>query len=1052
MIDSSLTDEDVNRPLTAPFRKGPFASASRFMARNPWIHFVAAFVGATVLSYVGVVIGEFSPEIDNEGWMSRGTRISDRSQQYWILYRNTPSLAGTNDNEDTWVDLTENPQPNFSDSVDNTGQRRLLTEDTDNRYLQTNEFDVPCKDSYFSGDEDEGILSEGYHLSPIWQTDGVSAFDPQVILDICEAEQNTMNTLFRERLCETCDGKCLAPVSIVMFARVTVGDNSFALSCSELADSWKEKRIETEEKLFKCVEEVKETYSANSFSMPDMCPPGFYISMVDEDFSEENNFVGYTSSRFPTYWSKSAAQELYDIASEFDKADDSIVVQGAYDNERESLGLIMSDGAVGTDMLLACGSGIITTAAILLHTRSPWLTIVGLFQIIFSFPLSYFVYTFLLGWDFFPFLNFIGVFVVFALGADDIFVAVDKWKNARLDYPNASIEQIAAIAFPDAAGAMLLTTTTTAAAFFGTAICPVAPLKCFAIFVGLLIVFDYLMCILLVFPALCIYDKHNLKGFNCFCSIGCSKRTEDEESDINEYKKRTPGDIIEEEPSFSKLPPIEGDSLIRRIILGYYSFFHKIRWIIFFACLGGTAVAGIFAARLELPKNSDVRLLGENVEYELNWSWRLKLLSTVLDKSGGNPGGMIWGVTPADTGSYADPSSGSVLVLDRTFDPSTLESQEYLLGFCDRFFEQEFASLISKDFVCPYNAFNEWLVNTANGTQNSEADNFIYDKFCEGATDMPLSPEVFNPCISAWAVEKGEQSLLLRNGEVKVIFFFFQGRVRFDSPFQVLDDEWNLMEEWLSKERMIGPNEANKMYQTSIDFWWFDTNGSMLRSAYASAGIALAVSGLIVFISSRSFILTLFALITIAYVLASTTAMLVASGWTLGFLESICFAILIGISCDFVIHFCHAYAHLPGEVDRHYRTKFALVRMGPSILAAAFTTICSAAIMLFTVISFFQQFALILFYTIIQATIGSFVVFTAFTDCIGPSNPTYLVDSIFSSKSNNETNRKETIVEARKEQESQNIMTTSVTTGSINAQTAIKSQVHDLDSDIEVES
>jgi len=286
---------------------------------------------------------------------------------------------------------------------------------------------------------------------------------------------------------------------------------------------------------------------------------------------------------------------------------------------------------------------------------------------------------------------------------------------------------------------------------------------------------------------------------------------------------------------------------------------------------------------------------------------------------------------------------------------------------------------------------------------------------------------------------------------VKVIFFFFQGRVRFDSPFQILDDEFNLIEDWLSKERMIAPEEANKMYQTSIDFWWFDTNGSMLRSAYASAGIALAISGLIVFISSRSFILTLFALITIAYVLASTTAMLVASGWTLGFLESICFAILIGISCDFVIHFCHAYAHLPGEVDRHYRTKFALVRMGPSILAAAFTTICSAAIMLFTVISFFQQFALILFYTIIQATIGSFVVFTAFTDCIGPSNPTYLVDSIFPSKSK-EMEKKKAVVQETKKQDLQNINTTSVTAGSIHTQTVMHVKVHESDSDIEVES
>jgi len=504
-----------------------------------------------------------------------------------------------------------------------------------------------------------------------------------------------------------------------------------------------------------------------------------------------------------------------------------------------------------------------------------------------------------------------------------------------------------------------------------------------------------------------------IKGSNCCCSIGCSsKGKEDDEFEGNESPIKTQGQGKEAEATAQeKLPEIEGDSFIRRIILGYYFYFHKIRWIVFTACLAGTVVSGFLAARLELPKNSDVRLLEENIEYELNYSWRLKMLNTVLNKSGGSAGGVAWGVTPADTGNYADPSSGTKLVLDPTFDPSTLESQAYLLGFCDKFFEQEFATLIDEDFVCPLNAFNEWLVNVSNGTDNIIAkDAAIYNDHCGGATGIPMPQKDFNPCITAWAVEKGEQSLFLRNGVVEVIFFFFQGRVRFDSPFQDLLKEWDLISNWLSAEQEAAPEEVNKMFQSSIDFWWFDTNGSMLRSAYQSAAIALAISGLVVFISSRSFVLTLFSLITIVYVLASTTAMLVASGWTLGFLESICFAILIGISCDFVIHFCHAYSHLPGEVDRHYRTKYALVRMGPSILAAAFTTICSAAIMLFTVISFFQQFALILFYTIIQATVGSFVVFTAFADCIGPSNPTYLVDSIFSKKARRENEEKQITV------------------------------------------
>merc|ERR1711915_1107570 len=176
-------------------------------------------------------------------------------------------------------------------------------------------------------------------------------------------------------------------------------------------------------------------------------------------------------------------------------------------------------------------------------------------------------------------------------------------------------------------------------------------------------------------------------------------------------------------------------------------------------------------------------------------------------------------------------------------------------------------------------------------------------------------------------------------------------------------------------------------FVASIDFWWYDTNGSMFRSAIESSIIALSFSGLMVLLSCQSLILTLFSMLTIGCVLASTTALLVASGWTLGFLESICFAILVGISFDFVLHFCHAYAHYDGGpgryVDRGDRTKQALVRMGPSILAAGVTTIGAASIMLFTVVSFFQQFAQILF----------FAIFMALVDCFGPTHPTYWVDT-----------------------------------------------------------
>ena len=74
--------------------------------------------------------------------------------------------------------------------------------------------------------------------------------------------------------------------------------------------------------------------------------------------------------------------------------------------------------------------------------------------------------------------------------------------------------------------------------------------------------------------------------------------------------------------------------------------------------------------------------------------------------------------------------------------------------------------------------------------------------------------------------------------------------------------------------------------------------------------------------------------------------------------------------------------------------------------------------MLFTIINFMRLFALVLFFTVVQSTIGSFVVFFAFTDCIGPSNPTYAVDYVIS--------KSKTCVE-RKNQDRPEVVTTDVT-------------------------
>merc|ERR1712014_196160 len=76
--------------------------------------------------------------------------------------------------------------------------------------------------------------------------------------------------------------------------------------------------------------------------------------------------------------------------------------------------------------------------------------------------------------------------------------------------------------------------------------------------------------------------------------------------------------------------------------------------------------------------------------------------------------------------------------------------------------------------------------------------------------------------------------------------------------------------------------------------------------------------------------------------------------------------------------------------------KFAVIHMGPSILAAALTTFSAAAIMFACKVLFFTKFAMILFQTMLHSTIGIFVVFLVLTDVLGPTNPTRFVDSLLS--------------------------------------------------------
>jgi hypothetical protein len=343
--------------------------------------------------------------------------------------------------------------------------------------------------------------------------------------------------------------------------------------------------------------------------------------------------------------------------------------------------------------------------------------------------------------------------------------------------------------------------------------------------------------------------------------------------------------------------------------------------------------------------------------------------------------------------STGDPYDGTSLVLDEAFDPSSYaEAQVYLRDFCDKFFEEDFAWLPRENFVCPMNEFDQWLKDEF----MSDEPDPVYNNICGSPNGIPVSSDKFHACMAEWALKLQNYDILSRDGIVKYMRVSFRNEAVFVEPFKILEEQRAALEDWLSTSNEDAPEGVNKAFFTSLTFHWHDTNGETQKSAYSGAGISLAASSGVIFLSSQSVVLTVFTTATILFILVSVTSLLTAFGWTLGFLECICFSILIGVSVDFVIHFVHAYVHHKGNKSREERTKYAIITMGPSILATAYTTFFSAIVMLFCTITFFRKFALVLFFTVVMATFASFVVFCTLTNCFGPTNPTYLVDKCLS--------------------------------------------------------
>ena len=219
-------------------------------ARRPWTHMGTAFALAIVLSICGLLFGEFKVAIDNAGWWSRGTLISDRASQEILVSQNREALF-LDQTGDVWNELETVIQPNWQTQT--VGNRdKSSEEDIDDETISK-----ICSGKWYGSGE--MVSSRQKNLVVAWKTDDAeskvperSVLDPDALYDICTAEENTIAALSSDDLCYKCDEGCISPYSLVLMARLFLNDEDLTdvsalsklISCDDLRSLWTTDRRE----------------------------------------------------------------------------------------------------------------------------------------------------------------------------------------------------------------------------------------------------------------------------------------------------------------------------------------------------------------------------------------------------------------------------------------------------------------------------------------------------------------------------------------------------------------------------------------------------------------------------------------------------------------------------------------------------------------------------------------------------------------------------------------------------------------------------------------
>lgn len=677
----------------------------------------------------------------------------------------------------------------------------------------------------------------------------------------------------------------------------------------------------------------------------------------DSSFQRTDQKLSYAVSYFPISFQYSRTQ-LDDVISLYLDIESNMQQVGSVEIIAADFGIKdhLFHYYLTKDSKWITVSGVFIFLVVWMYTSSIFVTIMTFLSMFWSLEIAYFLFVFVFEIKFFPYMNLVTVLLIIAVGADDVFVYTKIWHLSKKERNNGTLEKLVSDTLKHASLSMFVTSLTTAGAIFANVVSPITSIKSFSIYAGTTVLCNLVLMVTWT-PAVIVAEE---KWCKC-CFVNSPKIYRK----IHEYYRYF----------FERLLP----KFVVRL---------RFLWILLLGAMGIVSGFVVFHyPKLQLPTSFQFQMFRNDhmmEVYDQQLRGNFWFEKAVSERKPLMPLTFVWGVEDVDNGDSLDPKNRGDILYDPNFNPTTRAAQAWLKQFCLNLRESGFYVKVT-----PFestNCFIEHFIHFM--MQNCSSSETI----CCQKNVFPYDERLFNYCLEKYIPLLVQQNIYTWDkytpgvkyvgNKIKALVVQFSSNLSFTYDYKTVEDFYRSVNRWMNQQLLDAPVELSKGWFTS-ELKFFGIQKSLAEGLPVAFGISILVATIVTFLTSLNVLITVYAMLTITFVMLVTTASLVLLGWELNILESVIITVSVGLSIDFTLHYGVAYRLAP-DLDRKNRAHCSMVRVGSVIFVAAVTTFLAGLFMFPSVTLVYQKFGTFLVLVISISWMYSTLFFQSLLNVIGP--------------------------------------------------------------------